>query len=429
MREPTWLAALPSALLLFGPPLAADGNEPDAGPPEDEAELTAAIAADAANPAPAAGTAPARQAVVADEDPLNLVLPQVGSSRVLGNEQNPQLSVILDVAGAWFSTEDRLRTGGHDPVRNGPALQGVELAVSAPIDPYFRFDMNFCFVHLHLEEAYLTTTSLPWNLQLRAGQFYAGVGRHNATHPHSWHFVNHPLPNQFLLGAEGLTAPGAELSYLFPLPWYAELSGALLAGGGGAFADLSLVSGDPGFDRFTYPVRLEQFFDLSDDVALQLGLSALFGASAHGPEAGNRSYAYGGDLFLKWRPIGWGRTGYTYLAWETEGWFREMEVAQDLWRDAGGWTALIFGLDKRWELGARGELWRRVSGADVNPEIERGDYGADTWRASGQVAFLPSHFSKLRLQYTWQRVDGFEDTHIALLQLEVSAGAHGAHAY
>jgi len=153
-------AAVPLALLLCGPPLAAEEIEADAGAIEDDPDLAAAIEADAATPAPAAGTATARQEVVAAEDPMNLVLPQVGSTRVLGNEQNPQLSVILDAAGAWFSDEDRFRNGGHDPVRNGPALQGVELAVAAPIDPYFRFDMNFCFVHLHLEEAYLTTTSL-----------------------------------------------------------------------------------------------------------------------------------------------------------------------------------------------------------------------------------------------------------------------------
>jgi hypothetical protein len=65
----------------------------------------------------------------------------------------------------------------------------------------------------------------------------------------------------------------------------------------------------------------------------------------------------------------------------------------------------------------------------LNPEIDRVGFGANTWRGSGEIAFLPSHFSKIRLQYTFERVEGFDDNHIALVQLEVSAGAHGAHKY
>ena len=87
--------------------------------------------------------------------------------------------------------------------------------------------MAFGMWHLHMEEIYLTTTSLPLNLQLRAGKFKSDIGRHNPTHLHQWKFVLHPLANQFLFGSEGLSLPGAELSVLLPLPWYVEIKGAL----------------------------------------------------------------------------------------------------------------------------------------------------------------------------------------------------------
>ena len=95
----------------------------------------------------------------------------------------------------------------------------------------------------------------------------------------------------------------------------------------------------------------------------------------------------------------------------------------------GGYTDLIFGIDKEWEVAARGELWRRMQGADDNLEINRNSFGRDALRATGAVSYMPSHFSRLRLQYTYESIDGFDDGHIILLQTEVAAGAHGAHKY
>ena len=358
-------------------------------------------------------------------DPINQ-LPE-GAKRVIGNEANPSLSIILDTAFAYFTENDRYRMGGHAPTGTGPAIQGAELAASASIDPYFRLDMAFGLYHLHMEEVYATTTSLPWNLQLRAGKFKSDIGRHNPTHLHTWHFVVHPIANEFLFGAEGMSLPGGELSFLFPIPWYMELKGALQMGEAGMFR--TDTSGDPSFKDFVYPLRLVQFFDIGDDVALQVGLNSVFAPSTIGPESGNRSYAYGADLMFKWRPIGEGRTGYTFIAWTIEGWFREMEVPDDIWRDAGGYTDLVFGIHKRWEAALRGELWRSVSGGSVADDIERARFGADTLRGSAAVSFMPSHFSRVRLQYAIEDMDGYDLSQSIFLQLEVSAGAHGAHKY
>jgi len=72
-------------------------------------------------------------------------------------------------------------------------------------------------------EAYLTTTSLPWDLQVKAEHFFTEFGRNNPLHPHAWAWIDQPLINTRLLGGDGSRAPGARLSWLLPTPWYSEV--------------------------------------------------------------------------------------------------------------------------------------------------------------------------------------------------------------
>jgi len=348
---------------------------------------------------------------------------------ILGNEMNPSISLILDFTAAYFSQQDRVKLGGHNPSATGMELTGAELAASANVDPYFRFDMAFCFGHMHLEEFYMTTLALPGNLLARAGLFLSKAGRINNTHPHSWVMGLGTLPNMYLFGAEGLGGPGVELSWLIPLPWFSEITAAIQNGEGGSFRTKSFSKYEPGPDDFIHPIRLVNFFDLDDDWALQVGANAVLAPSTMGPEVGNRSSAYGIDIFLKYRPIGWGSTGNFFVSAALEGWFREMEVPQDVWRDAGGYADLTVGISKRWMVALRGELWKRIEGDEPDENNRRAELGLDSQRVSAALLFLPSHFSKMRLQYTLESVESFNLNHIVLMQLEVSAGSHGAHSY
>ncbi len=388
-------------------------------------ELEAAAAADETVIDDARGSDTRYREEVREEDPFRDL--SYGAQEVTGNEANPAFSIILDTAFAFFSEDDRFRQGGHAPSITGPNIQGAELAASASVDPFFRVDLAFGLYHLHIEEVYATTSALPWNLQLRAGQFKSDIGRHNPTHLHQWHFVTHPLANGFLFGAEGLTLPGVELSVLLPLPWYMEVIGALQVGEAGSFR--TDFSTNPSFADFIYPLRLVQFFDPADDWGLQMGLSSVLGTSQSSPETGNRTYTYGADLLLRWRPIGQGRDGYRSISWIVEGWFRDMEVAGDLWRDLGGYTDVIFTVDKQWAMALRGELWRRLAGEMESEVINRARFGLNSARGTVSVSFSPSHFSRIRLQYSYERIETFEDNQAVMLQLEVSAGAHGAHQY
>jgi hypothetical protein len=174
------------------------------------------------------------------------------------------------------------------------------------VDPYFRFDANIVFAldGVEVEEAYATTLDLPWQLQARAGQFLTRFGRLNATHPHSWDFVDQPFALTRVFGGEGNRGLGVELSWLTPLPWYVELlaSTTQLAGEETARSfrrddDLEVN----GLLDFEYVTALKQFFPLGDNWSLAWGLSGAFGPNSSGRAGG--SQVYGTDVYLKWRPI------------------------------------------------------------------------------------------------------------------------------
>src|SRR5262245_32390174 len=229
----------------------------------------------------------------------------------------PDISVILDTALAAYTVQDPLQQGGHDPAKNGFNLQQLELALAKTVDPYFRFDANLVFGAdgFELEEAYATTLALPANLQLRAGQFLTRFGRINATHPHTWDFVDQPFALSRIFGGDGNRGLGLEASWLAPLPWFVELDvSANQADGEGtmrSFYGANDLGVHNPFD-FLHTLALKQFFALSDDWSLFTGVSF-----ADGPNFDDlRTEVYGADLYLKYRPISYG--SYTIVSLQSE---------------------------------------------------------------------------------------------------------------
>src|SRR5207248_390874 len=75
---------------------------------------------------------------------------------------------------------DRVEVGDHDPQQRGFNARNIELAFDGAVDPYFEGFANIVFkldndnqTEVEVEEAFLQTTSLPFNLQLKAGQFFS----------------------------------------------------------------------------------------------------------------------------------------------------------------------------------------------------------------------------------------------------------------
>lgn len=338
---------------------------------------------------------------------------------------NPNLALITDVALAIHSDDSPPMIGGHDPSKNGFNLQQVELAIGATVDPYFRFDANIVFAEfgVEIEEAYATTMSLPWNLQVRLGQFLTRFGRINATHPHTWDFVDQTLIVGKFFGGEGNRGLGAEVSVLLPLPWYVLVVGSVQNATGASTNRSFYGATDLGIRSpldFQYVLAAKQFFPVSDNWSVFWGLSGAFGPNPTG--RANRSMVLGTDLYLKYRPID--RQSQTTVALQVEWMARARQVSADNLFDHGLYAYLLWRINKSWGTALRYEY---VSGAD-------NDYLDPEWtgtrhRLSANGTFWPTEFSRIRLQYNYDKPNWLDGIHSGILAFEFSIGPHRAHQF
>jgi hypothetical protein len=373
---------------------------------------------------------------------------------------------LLGVAGTSTASESELRSlegGGHDPKNRGFTVPNVELTLAGVVDPYIRGDANIVLLIdesgetvIELEEAYLTTLDLPLNLQLKAGQFFTDVGRLNPTHPHTWDFVDQPVVNSRFFGADGLRSQGVQLSWLTPLPFFAELVlSAQNAHGETAvsfrnapdetLAGRVLIERDvQGLDDLLYLARLRASFDPAEELAVVGGISALFGPNASGTDTHTR--IYGADLYLKWRALD-SDQGWPFVAWQTEALLRRYQAAEVLGEaggtiaaratldDTGLYSQLVWGFARPWVAGVR---YERAAGEETEFTTAEAPYASSSdplrdsrQRYSGVLSYYPSEFSKLRAQYNYDRAEFLNerDAHSAFVQFEILFGAHGAHKF
>jgi hypothetical protein len=439
-RRLSWLLSIP---FLSRP--AATQPLPDAERRALERDLAAALAA----PEPAVAPTP---------DPS----PPVGS----GSLRLIDISLdMLGVVGLSTAPEAELRlleAGGHDPKNHGFTLQNVELTLAGVVDPFLRGDAHVVLAIdeegetlVELEEAYLTTLDLPFHLELRAGHFFTSFGRLNPTHPHSWDFVDQPVVNSRFMGPDGQRAPGAQLSWLTPLPFFAELVlsaqnargetlPSFLGVAGQSFAGRTLIEREvQGLGDLLYLVRARTSFDAADTLTFVLGASALFGPNGSGEQTSTR--IYGADLLLRWRPLE-SDHGWPFVSWQSEGMYRDYAAAaviegdelvapETSLADWGFYSQLSWGFSRPFVAGVR---YDRARGEPHSVALAENSYASsvdplrdERQRLSAVLTYYPSEFSKLRVQYAYDRSDFMSqgDAHGAFLQFEILFGAHGAHKF
>jgi hypothetical protein len=441
------------------PPLPAKGGETPPGAPLFPTTDESVVVATPPPPAPGPGPAPAPAFPTTDTSVAEPAALPLTRPITLAGGGKTYLNISFDgmFAGA-ISTEkhlDQLEVGDHDPQQRGFNARNIEIALDGAVDPYFEGFANIVFkldndneTSVEVEEAFMQTTTLPWNLQLKGGQFFTAFGRNNPQHPHVWDFADAPLVNGRLLGPDGLRGVGVQVSWLTPLPWYSQLLLAIQNGNGGTgFSFRNRGEDDTFFGRSTFDrvlrgpqdllfvPRFENSFDLSPTQTLVVGVSGAFGPNDTG--ATTRTQIYGADIFYKWKPAN-AEGGWPFVKWQTEAMVRRFEAGRgvddefpvsETFEDWGVYSQVVWGFHKGWTAGLRGD-YLHMEDSTFTDDSER----QSRWRLSANVTFYPSEFSKFRLQYNHDILEandflGGSSVDSVFLQFEFALGAHAAHKF
>jgi hypothetical protein len=371
------------------------------------------------------------------------------------NYMNISFDGLFALAYSSARDLDHIEVGDHDPQQRGFNARNIELALDGAVDPYFEGFANIVFkldndneTDVEVEEAFMQTTNLPFNLQLKAGQFFAAFGRLNPVHPHAWDFADAPLVSGLFLGPDGLRGVGAQVSWTLPLPWYSQLIFAGQNGRGGTGFSFR-NPGDDGifFDRvttdrearglqdFVWIPRWENSVDLSPTQVVLAGVSGAFGSNETG--ANSRTQIYGADLLYKWKSSH-AEGGFPFVKWQTEAMYRRFEAGRgvdqsfpvaETFHDWGMYSQVLWGFKKGWVAGVRGD-YVHMQDSHFTDDLDRQSRS----RVSANLTWYPTEFSKLRLQYNHDFLESnffLSDRQVdsVFLQFEFILGAHGAHKF
>lgn len=398
-------------------------------------------------PAPVAPVAPAPVAAVDTSGNAPTGAPAGGA-----NAFNPSISLILSGTYAHTSQDPgqaritgfALPPGAQVGVGSrGFSLAESELALAANIDPWLAGNINLSISgdnSIEAEEAFITTTTLPSGLVLKAGRFFSGVGYLNSQHSHTWDFVDNPIAYQAMLGTQ-YADDGLQLHWLAPTDQYMEFG--LEAGRGRGFPGDDGSRNAAGMTALTFHTG----GDLGDSISWRGGLSLLQATAneqtlvqdadgALGATAvfNGRTRVIVADGVMKWAPNG--NATHTYFKLQGE-WLQSRRDG-NLSQIADGPLALHQVQSGGYVQG----VWQFMPMWRVGLRTERLNPGRDNWalapgladdyhptKNSVMVDFSESEFARVRLQFAQDRTrQGFVDNQW-LLQYQTSLGAHGAHAY
>lgn len=420
---------------------------------------------------------------------VSFALPSIAQQPAATGIQPPKMRLVdtsmdVIVAAGGSSAEheelESLQGGGHDPKKNGFTLQQAELSLSGVIDPYFKGESHIVLVEdgVELEEAFLSTVEPLGGWDIKAGYFLTEFGRVNASHPHSWTWVDQPLISTRMFGGDGLRNAGVRVGRLLPLPWFSELlvgvqnadgefAASFLGGelghshgdeehaheeevaeegheheeGGEGIGGRAIVEREvEGLDDLLYSIRWANSGEIGDETTAIVGVSGLTGPNASGE--GQSTWIAGADLTLKWTPVKNNR-GFPFVKWETEGMYRDYEAGEftvehegeepetfgaDKLKDYGVTSSLQYGFKPGWIAGLRGEFatgeGESVGGRDHDP------HRSDRFRLSPTLSWLPTEFSRVRVQYNYDDADFLDEAaHTVWVSLEGMWGTHPAHKF
>ena len=401
-----------------------------------------------------------------------LIMPGVvqaqSMGKISGNEFNPAISLILDgrytdIDNSELALPGFQLAGEAGLPDNGFSTGHNELVISANVDDKFYGQVTTPIIYsdgettIELEEAFVETLGLGKGVTIRGGKFYSGIGYLNSVHDHAHDFADRPLVYDAFVGGH-LNDTGVQVRWVAPTLWYLNVG-----------AELTTGSEFPGGDSQDNNNGLALFAKTGGDIGVsaswQLGASYYHsqfdvreaGVHLHGSGTGSADNELldgevditGIDFVYKWAPQG--NPKQTNFKFQAEYFVRD-EKGHSLFSEGvnsaeadyqgdqqGFYVQGVYQFMPAWRIGVRYDRLRAdnvisnfinngIDEAEFLEESELGTEAKDPERYSVMMDYSPSHFSRLRLQYS-ELDNGREQNNMLMLQYIMSLGAHGAHKY
>lgn len=375
---------------------------------------------------------------------------------------NPAISLILDGRSGSFDNDPEdyellgfALAGEAGLGEKGLSVGHSKLVMSANIDDKFYGKMTLALAdhegatEVELEEAFIQTLGLGNGLTLKAGRFSSEMGYLNKQHAHSWDFTDAPLIYRGLFGNR-LIDDGMQITWVAPTDTFLQLGAEVLSGsrhpasgrhnGIGASTLFADIGGDIGTDH-SWQLGLSHWQANGIEDRESGGHDAHGGGTAETPLFSGDSKINALDFVYKWAPNG--NSKNQNFKFQAEYFDRkengdivmegsDPEEATTYDGHQKGWYAqAIYQFKPQWRAGLRYDQLdsdNRGSDADVLSEAGLDNEGLKPKRTSVMIEWLPSEFSRVRLQYN--RDESYENAdNQVFLQYTMSLGSHGAHQF
>ena len=363
------------------------------------------------------------------------------------NSFNPAISLILNGSYSSYSQNpDNYSLPGFalgteaGLEKEGFSLGESEITLSANTDQHWRGQMTLSLADdngetsTEVEEVYIETLGLDNGLTIRAGRFFSGIGYLNGKHAHAWNFNDAPLLYRGMFGNQ-IKQDGLRLNWALPTDQYIELG--LEAGNGQSFPAGGSHSGLGDWAAF-----VKTGGDIGDSASWQLGLSHYQADDIEGRDATTHLFSgdsklNGLDVVYKWSPNG--NDAERSLVLQSEYFQRDengtVNVANansTIDANQNGWYAEgIYKFKPHWRTSLRYDRLTSDNTGSNNTVLQQAgllDEGHDPHRTSAMIEWIPSEFSRIRLQYNKDNSNKQTDDQV-ILQYTQALGSHGAHQF
>ncbi len=378
-----------------------------------------------------------------------------GHSRSL-QALDPEISVVGDLAGKFVWSHGKEYAGDN---RSGFDVRGLGVHFQSDLDPfsYLKAAITFSPHGVEFGEGYIVWTNVLNAMDIMFGKFRQQLGVVNRWHKHGLDQYDYPLMLTEPFGEGGLNQVG--VSFLFLLPKITAQVNSLeiqVTNGMNKKAFAGKWASLP-----TTLVHYNNYWDLTRNTYLQLGLTGILGFNNHrgevkstpqklfldpalthpfvlydpkgnvvpltfGPQTRTttdeswRVTAFGGaDLTIQWEPLN--QAKYKNFLWRTEFLYGYQQLAPDAkgnkqrihWM--GGYSYIQGKVSRSFEIGLRGDLVQPFALHNSRHFI---------FQVVPYITWYESPWAHLRLEYDYMNGDQINASHTVLLQVVFAAGPH-----